>query len=575
MTIPQLYLRDNGGHSHEHLNAILLNFVQTRKFAAAEQFRIRLVREGVKIIPHMAYEQAAISCIRWDNIEASLLDLETWFALVPARDPMDQTRPPLSDTDANHFQDLRRIMFASPSTRLPVILFFGLLAATKGYIQPTVNETLPVLIRYAPVEVGICWLREMEEAILQYSAATPYFLDTLNHFRNLAIKVCCQAGWLSHAITIMTTNSQFELNISTRTLLHNALRDAGRMEELSMLDRRVRPLDPWRLQTRNPPNDVKPARLRLSYQKELLSTYCMPRRHDVAAEIRSINHQLRSSNDLDAANVTVFLSRLHEVGGASRIVKWLRARALVAGPSCSVPWLQGEIMDNLTRRDYIQVLKLYLTYFNTETQLPSPFSDALRAIEAFYRFAPLTALANISISERWLVLKSIIRLVPTIPDPVITLRLLYDTYCSENANHNEAYNVRSAFITSFGECGAPDDAVRVVKDSGKAPYLREVETLAGVLAHAGREEKTLALLRYAGSGRMEMTLVDGRVMRTPANLLMYERVIKGFVKAGLLKPALEAEIMMKKNLGQNISRSTRHLEIIEALRALEAQHTQK
>lgn len=557
---------------------MLLNFVQTRKFGAAGQFYIQLVHSGVKITPHMAYEQAAISCLRWDNIDASLVDFENWFSLVPARDPMDQTRPPLSETDAEHFKDLRRILFASPSTRLPVILFFGILSAAKGYIQPVVNETLPVLIRYAPVNVGTCWLREMEQAILQYLAATPYLSDTLNHFRDLSIKVCCQAGWLSYAMTILTTNPQFILSTSTRTLLRSALRHARRIEELSMLDRQVCPSNPWRPRTLVSSTDVKPTPQRpplSSYRKEYSPAYCTLSRHYMAAEIRYINQQLRGSSDLDVANVTVFLSRLHEVGGASRIVQWLRRRALVAGPSCSVSWLEGEITHNLTHGNYIEVLKLYLAYFNTEAQLPNLFPDALWAIATFHQFAPVTMLSNFPISERWRVLKSMIRLIPTLPEPVVTLRLLYGTFCSENVSHNEAYNVRSAFITSFGECGTPDDAVRVLKDSGKAPYTKEVETLAGVLAHAGREEKTLALLRHAESGKMEMTSVDGRVLRCPASLLMYERVIKGFVRAGLLKPALEVETMMKRSLGQDLSPSKKHLGIIEALRALEAQRKQK
>ncbi|KAG6902164.1 hypothetical protein C0995_003638 [Termitomyces sp. Mi166 len=577
-TVPQLYFK-KAGYSPKHLNTKLVNFVRTRKFAAADQLRIHLIHEGVEITPHPVYEQAAISCLRWDNIRASISDFKTWFFLIPACDPMDQSRRPLLETDADHFRDLRRILFASPSTRFPVILLFGIMAATKGYIQPMVNETLPVLIRYASANVGAIWLREMEQAITLYTAATPYLSDTVNDFRDLSIKVCCQAGWLSNAMAILTKNPQFELTTSTRTLLNNALRHAGRMEELSMLDRRVHPQDSWQPRSTTPSGDVEafPRRPRKSSNAKGQSpSVSALSRHSMAVEVRFINRQLRDSNELFASNITVFLSRLRKVGGASRIVQWLRERALVAGLSCGIPWLEGELRYHLTQRSYDEVLKLYLAHFNTEAQLPSLFSNALSAITSLYRFTiPPAASPEFILSQRWMVLKSIIRLIPTLQEPLVTLRVLYDAYGLERVDHAEAYNVRPAFIASFGECGAPDDAVRVLKDSGKAPYSKEVETLAGVLAHAGRAEKALALLRHAESGKMEMTLVNGRAMCVQARPSMYERVIRGFVTAGLLKPAMEVETMMRAKFGQDSSRSKIHTEVIEALRALEAQCTPK
>ncbi|KNZ81687.1 hypothetical protein J132_10967 [Termitomyces sp. J132] len=484
---------------------------------------------------------------------------------------MDLTHPPLLDTNTDHFQDLRRVLFASPSTRLPVILLFGIMSAGKGYIQPVVNEILPVLIRYASANIGAYWLREMEQAILEYSAATPHFSATANHFRDLSIKVCCQAGWLSHAMTILATNSQFQLSSSTRILLKNALRDAGRIEELSILDQPARTSDPWRPRTTIPSGDVAtPVGPRISwYSKEISS---MLSRHDVAIEVRSIKRQLRDSSDLIAANITVFLFRLCDVGGAPRVMQWLRERALLAGPSCGVPWLEGELRYHLTQRSYDEALKLYLVYFSAKTQLPGLFSNQLSVIADLHRFPTrLTPLSNFSLSKRWMVLKSIIRLIPTLPEPLVVLQALYESYCLEKVNHKEAYNVRPAFIASFGECNATSDAVRVLKDSGKAPYLKEVETLAGVLAHAGRVEKALALLRHVESGKMETTLFDGRVMCVPANASIYERVITGFVRAALLKPALEVEAMMEKNFGQDLSRNKIHVQVIQALRALEAQ----
>ncbi|KAG6838426.1 hypothetical protein C0991_011745, partial [Blastosporella zonata] len=198
--------------------------------------------------------------------------------------------------------------------------------------------------------------------------------------------------------------------------------------------------------------------------------------------------------------------------------------------------------------------------------LPGFFRYTLTRIAAQHQLIPTpTALPKCTLRKRWFLAKSIVRLVPTLPEPVATLRALYGSCRSELPGNDEACQMSSAFMASFGDCGAPDDAVRVLKDSGKVRYMKQLETLAGVLAAAGRVAKAMALLRTIEAGGIQVTLQDGRVRRAPARASTYIHVIKGFVKAGLLQPAFMVEAMMNAKLGEEGRRG-------EGLRALERQH---
>ncbi|KAG6862867.1 hypothetical protein C0991_009708 [Blastosporella zonata] len=177
-----------------------------------------------------------------------------------------------------------------------------------------------------------------------------------------------------------------------------------------------------------------------------------------------------------------------------------------------MPWMEGEIRCLDSGRHYDEILRLYLTHFDTDVQLPGFFRYTLTRIAAQHQLIPTpTALPKCTLRKRWFLAKSIVRLVPTLPEPVATLRALYGSCRSELPGNDEACQMSSAFMASFGDCGAPDDAVRVLKDSGKVRYMKQLETLAGVLAAAGRVAKAMALLRTIEAGGIQVTLQDGRV----------------------------------------------------------------
>ncbi|KAG6857074.1 hypothetical protein H0H87_010039 [Tephrocybe sp. NHM501043] len=572
-TISDLYIVPANNSSLPELrNSALVRLVKAGNYGAADRLRLHLLQEGIEIKHHPIYEQAAMLGMPWTVIDANRLSyFEAWFSLIPRRHPSTAPLRPLLEANADHFPETRRFLFARPVDRLPAILRFGLICATKGYIQPMLKDTLPLLLRFASTDVGTFWLREMERAIVHYSP--DFYITThkfqrreaANRFRELSIKVCCQAGWLSHAMTVLKSNPQLRLSDRTQAHLSVALRDAGRVQDTLVVNRRL-PL----------PNSPYHAFGFISTYSENLWSYKTPdgsqTRHDLAVKLRYTNRQLRECKAIASSSVFALLSRLHRVGCSSHTVVSLRRRALSAGPQCANPWMEGELRYLDTRKKYQEVLKIYLSHRDAEAQLPGLFPDLLSRLAAHHQLEVASAtFEDCPFPRRWLAMKSIVRLVPTLPEPVETLRALYKTYREEIDGATDANQMLSAFMASFGECRAPDDAVRVLKNSGKTPYLKQMETLLGVLAHAGRAHKAMALLKAIESGSIHVMLGDGRVQRAYARQSTYGRTIKGFVRAGLLEPALKVEAMMNRHLKRVSVQDENHAEVIEALRVLEIQ----
>ncbi|KAG6812457.1 hypothetical protein H0H92_002722 [Tricholoma furcatifolium] len=573
-TIQELYaLPKDDKKLREFGNANLLKLVEAQNFGAAEQLCFQLIQDGVRIEPHTAYGTAAAWALQSIDNPHRLEYFEFWLSITPQRNLMERPLQVLLETDADPFPDARRVLFASPSTYFPVILRFALICAKKGYLQPMLKDTFPLLLRFASVEVGTGWLGEMEQAIA-HLASECHQTAAVNHFRDLSVRVCSRAGWLSYAMSILQSNPRLRLTPITRSLLIEALRNDGRIEDLSTVVRRSNTVQTSTQPVFTPNTN---GRLLRSQNQISSSNHSYPERVVtprvvLAAELRTLNSMLRNRIAFGDFNVADFLSRLEDSGASQRIVEWLRRRAFRAGPHCRVPWLKEELVYYYNRRRYEEVLKLYLVHFSPDPRLPGLFPDVLaRFAERYYNMTAALPFKKCLPLKRWMVLKAIVRLTPTLSDPVATLQALYESYRSERSSHDEAYVILSAFMSTFNKCGSPDDAVRVFKWTGNIPYASQVKTLAEVLASAGRVDKTMALLRRIESGEMETLTYDGQITHAQPSPLMFIRVIEGFVKRGLLKPALEVEAMMRGHLKADYVQGKRHVEVIRALRTLQTQ----
>ncbi|GLB45222.1 hypothetical protein LshimejAT787_2001270 [Lyophyllum shimeji] len=573
--------------SPEVSNATLVGLVKDGKMGAADRLRLQLIERGIEIQPHAIYEQAAIANLRWADMEHCMEQFTTWFTLVPDYDP---SKPP---TPYGPFKDTRDVLIHSgwPSARLPLILRFGIISASKGYLRPILHDILP-FIRFASPDGGARWLYEMEQAAVEYqSTHRPREAEeTARRYRALTVDLCSQECWLDHALAIVRLERSFALPDRSYTLLIRALRNAGRLDDVKEVERHLMH-DALRDPLPNSPELklTSPSRVPHHPSKSAVETpvdhkseLSPPTSHtvgtcptsDVTEDIlkdvqqrtisrKSLSKQLRAFKYMlgkgtcpHHLRLIPFLSDFKTVGGSPRVITWLRHRALSRREPCGMAWINAELRYQNAERNYDEILKLYLTYLDTRLPLPSVFWYTLNRIAAENRFTIVPSLLpKYRLRDRWLILKSIIHLALRLPWPLATLQALYTSYRRAIARwpppNRESNEILSTFIAVFGECGSPHDATRVLADTGSTPYLRQVETLALVLARAGKVDEAMALLRRIEVGaddRRKGMLVkgyDGKVDVAVPRITTYGRMIEGFVAAGLLEPALELERRMK------------------------------
>ncbi|KAG5634210.1 hypothetical protein H0H81_002879 [Sphagnurus paluster] len=571
------WLYDDPAQVHESpelSNNKIVNFIKEGKFGAADRLRLQLEERGVTITPHPVYEKAAIANLQWSDMEQCLNHFTTWFSLVP---DYDKYNPP---TYPGPFKDVRHTLIhtGSPSKRLPLILRFGLLSASKGYLQPMFSEIVPILKRSATADVGANWLHDVERVAVQYSNAGDA-VTTARRYRACGVEICCEAGWLDHAISIVKLERKFTLPRRSYVLLLRSLRDAGRLDEVQLVERHL-DINAARARLRVvTPNGVVQQPASTAELKDIPKRTV--NRQVVAATLRSLKSQLQSQSCPAPIDLIRFLADFRTVGGSQRVIQWLRHRALLASAYCNISWLKAELRYHNIERNHREILRLYLTYLHT-TPLPGIFPYTLTRLANQYGIQAAPAeYPKYILHDRWLVLKPIIRLVPELPWALATLRALYNGYRGEKAFAREVRETRAAFISTFGVCGAADDVRQVFEDAGTTPPLALVEAYVEALARTGHVEEAMGLLaeiEAGGSKRgsgMRVMGYDGRVEVAVARLTTYGRVIEGFVQVGMLQEAQEVERMMRRRFAYEYGLNRKLDEAMRNLWALEMEHAVK
>ncbi|RDB30819.1 hypothetical protein Hypma_005790 [Hypsizygus marmoreus] len=609
------------GNLPELSNEALVDLVQEKKYGAADRLRIQLLESGVEIEPHPIYEQAAISNLQWSNVDQCIAHFTTWFSFVPA---YDHSNPPVYP---GPFIATRRALLQSgePVVRLPVILRFGVIAASLGYVDPILQEILDLLVRFSTPEVGAAFMHDVENAAVQYwLARQPERADAASrNCRSLAIHCFCQAGWLSQAIQFMRLDRDYDFAQEMYILLLDSLRKAGRRDDVDEVehmyfsatlrgDRRIEPSTsrtPFRLNVSHPERTIQPTQRGALYtvdtndaDKSLPSI--MPvvannpnppwilvgeelkdrpvSRATVAFQLRFISRWLKRNRMPEIIQIIRFMDDLTTVGGSPRVIVWLRHRALRKSEYLALNWMKAELRYNNIEEQYEKIVGLFLAYLTPMIPLPDTFSRTLAQIveQKNYRI-PESTYPKHAFHDRWLLMKAIIKLALDLPNPERTIRKLYSDYLhalsKQRTFTRERSEVLSTLISAFGRCSGADAALQVLNDArmrGRVLNQREYEVLIGVLAQAGKSDKAIRMLKEiekgsaTGQGLQGMG-PDGEVKVVTPRLTTYGRAIEGFVEAGLLEPALEVEGMMKRTLSYTYGLNKRLDAVMRSLWDLE------
>jgi len=161
-------------------NQSLAILVKEGKYEAADHIRVELLEMGVEIQPDYIYEEAAKSVFQWPNPQNHAAAFTNWFVLLPdARNSRPRT-----------FHEIRDFLLSSPATNMPLIIQFGLTAASKGYASVVEKYIIPIVACFADPAVNVQFLSDFEREVAGYQAANLHTfsgsaaIHTLDHKLN-------------------------------------------------------------------------------------------------------------------------------------------------------------------------------------------------------------------------------------------------------------------------------------------------------------------------------------------------------------------------------------------------------
>jgi PPR repeat len=567
------------GPQGEVANSKLVKLVHEERYGAADRLRLQLQENGVPIQRHPVYRKAALAALQWEDLHLDLFSV--WFSLIPYINESKST-PGLDPV-----RDIRNSILrsGSPATRRSLVKRFALMCASKGYFHPIYNEVVNLVARFATPTEGAAFLLHYEEAVRQYHRDIhPECIKiTGRRYRIAAIEVCAQAGWLDQALEILQLERDFALPNQTYGLLVQALHNEGRLGDIAIV-KDLRSYDDFmqgrfdlssRSQTSTSPipsvYDTQSSPV--SKSTKLPSPSWKPilvSRRNVAAQLRAVRRILSSAIPPSQTELIAFLRNATRAGVTPRTLSLLRRKALSQGGRHATTWLHTELRFYASEKNYSHVISLFDS-FPPPSILNPVFEHTLQRIlratnldVSTLSTCPLVPSPKISKHDYWIIHKAIITLAVNLPWPLATIQTVYTAYLSSTTPLKGSSRVFATFVWAFAHCGSLEEAARVPHDmqiKGLVPNARLDIMLAWAYARAGDVDKAMRLLTKIEGGIGE----NGRSRLVMPQLVVYGRVIEGFVQAGLFVQAQEVEKRMRRTVSYSRGLN-RHLdEVLDTL----------
>ena len=213
---PSLYNQSQSHISDPEIDS-LLTLVRNKQFGAAERLLNNIIdaRRLHRIVPHPAYESAALAALQWDDRKRALRQFSIWFKLVPhINHPNAPPTPANNSFFSSPFHRTISTLMQSgnPMFEFPIIQQFALICASKGYIRHIYNwvvEPLPRGGDSAPPFVE--FLDLIEAAAVKYEAAplrrTHNSCMLAGQLRTAAFHLLCRLGWYRRAQDVLIRNA--------------------------------------------------------------------------------------------------------------------------------------------------------------------------------------------------------------------------------------------------------------------------------------------------------------------------------------------------------------------------------
>jgi hypothetical protein len=442
------------------------------------------------------------------------------------------------------------------------------MCASKGYVYPIYDEVVNLVAQFATPTEGATFLLQYEEAIKQYyrDIHPERVKATERRYRIAAIEVCCQAGWLDEAVGIVQLERDFALPDQTYGLLLQTLHER-RTGPIAIVEH-LRLLDEFKRDTKgrldSHPQLPKPtASVPSVYDTQSLRASKPPKislplwepipvsRTAVAAQLRALRSVLSAPHPLSQTGLLPFLRNATRVGVTPHTLLLLRTKAMSRGAQLATSWLQAELKFHASEANHIQVLSLFVKHAPCSSILSPAFEhtlhDILRTKKLQLRTSPLIPDIKISKHDHWMLYKAIIILAAHLPRRLIAIQTLYTAYLESTTMPKGSSRIFAAFIWAFAQCGSLREAALVSHDmqiKGVVPNVRQDVMLAWAYARAGDVDKAMGLL----------TMIEHRVREKGTSrlvmpqLVVYGRVIGGFMQAKLFVQAQEVEKRMKRTV---------------------------
>ncbi|KAF8069007.1 hypothetical protein FPV67DRAFT_1448840 [Lyophyllum atratum] len=303
-----------------------------------------------------------------------------WFNLVPPKHLEDFRR---------RFLRSRKLIFHAVHANIPLSIRFSLLLASKGYAATISSDAIPFIMRFAPPQISLQFVKDFEKADMDYvtkvsrspvSIARRQATLLGTYVRGPAVEVLARANLLEEAVSLLPgpTSPTFRLPIRTYDLLLSRLRQSKRpdvskhiphVEKLRQHPTYSIPFGAGRPAKYNPHEaDEWNIGEVNSVEIEALEREVNPDSEryigeELAEELQLLINAVQSLPDFPPQfNLVTFIRKYLDTGRTAAITR-LRRLALDSNVSCGALFLQAEMTYYLEQDLPMLVVKTFSDHF--------------------------------------------------------------------------------------------------------------------------------------------------------------------------------------------------------------------